>query len=64
MFNSFVSKIEPKTVKIMLDHADQVQEMQEELNEFERNKVWRLVLAPENSTVVGMKWLFGIKTDK
>ncbi|KAI3700157.1 hypothetical protein L2E82_44776 [Cichorium intybus] len=38
MFNSFISKIEPKTVKIALDHADWVQAIQDELNEFERNK--------------------------
>ena len=41
MFNSFVSKIEPKTVNISLDHSDWVQVMQEELHEFERNRVWR-----------------------
>ena len=39
MFNSFVSKIEPKTVNTALDHSDWVQAMQDELNEVERNKV-------------------------
>lgn len=43
MFNSFVSKIEPKTVNVALDHSDWVQAMQDELHEFERNRVWRLI---------------------
>lgn len=43
MFYSSISKIEPKTVKITLDHSDRVQAMQNELNEFERNKVWRRI---------------------
>ncbi|KAI3515898.1 hypothetical protein L1887_14803 [Cichorium endivia] len=64
MFHSFISKIEPKTVKVALDHADWVQAMQDELNEFERNKVWRLVPTPEKASVLGMKWVFRNKLDK
>ena len=37
--------------------------MQEELNEFERNKVWQLVPRPRNRSVVGTKWVFRNKTD-
>ncbi|KAI3505861.1 hypothetical protein L1887_28170 [Cichorium endivia] len=64
MFHSFISKIEPKTVKVALDHADWVQAMQDELNEFERNKVWRLVPTPEKASVLGMKWVFRNKLEK
>ena len=64
MFNSFVSKIEPKTVNIALDHSDWVQAMQNELNEFERNKVWRLIPTPKDAFVVGLKWVFQNKMDK
>lgn len=39
MFNSFVSKVEPKTVNTALDHFEWVQAMQDELNEFERKKL-------------------------
>ncbi|KAL7605619.1 hypothetical protein Lser_V15G17082 [Lactuca serriola] len=35
VFNPFISKIEPKNIKIALDHSHWVQTMQEELNEFE-----------------------------
>ncbi|KAI3510732.1 hypothetical protein L1887_17865 [Cichorium endivia] len=64
MFNSFILKIEPKIVKVALDHAEWVQAMQDELNEFERNKVWRLVLTPEKASVLGIKWVFRNKLDK
>ena len=64
MFNSFVSKIEPKTVNSALDHSDWVQAMQDELNEFERNKVWRLIPTPKDASVVSLKWVFRNKMDK
>ncbi|KAI3515994.1 hypothetical protein L1887_14901 [Cichorium endivia] len=54
---------EPKTVKVALDHADWVHAMKDELNEFERNKVWRLVPTPEKAYVLGMKWVFRNKLD-
>ena len=64
MFNSFVSKIEPKIVNVVLDHAYSLKAMQEELNEFERNKVWRLVPILDNALVIGIKWVFRNKMDK
>ena len=38
--------------------------MQEELNEFERNKVWNLVPKPENHSIIGTKWVFKNKMDE
>ena len=32
--------------------------MQEELNEFERNEVWKLVPRPKNGSIIGTKWVF------
>ncbi|CAM8965553.1 unnamed protein product [Rhodiola kirilowii] len=37
--------------------------MQEELHQFERNKVWQLVPRPKNQTVIGTKWVFKNKLD-
>ncbi|KAL8126686.1 hypothetical protein AgCh_013813 [Apium graveolens] len=54
---------EPKKVEEALQDADWVQAMQEELNEFERNKIWTLVSRPKNRSVVGTKWVFRNKTD-
>ena len=38
--------------------------MQEELNQFERNKVWELVPAPKNRSIIGTKWVFRNKMDE
>ena len=38
--------------------------MQEELNQFERNKVRKLVPKPKNRTVIGTKWVFRNKMDE
>ena len=38
--------------------------MQEELNQFERNKVWELVEKPDNHPAIGTKWVFINKLDE
>ncbi|KAK1359193.1 hypothetical protein POM88_043667 [Heracleum sosnowskyi] len=63
LYNNFLSKEEPKKVEDALKDADWVTAMQEELNEFERNEVWKLVPRPKNRSIVGTKWIFKNKTD-
>ncbi|KAI3747047.1 hypothetical protein L6452_09490 [Arctium lappa] len=58
MHDSFLSKIEPTRVSEALADSDWVSAMQEELNQFEALKVWRLVPKPEGKTVIGTKWVF------
>ncbi|GJR12700.1 retrovirus-related pol polyprotein from transposon TNT 1-94 [Tanacetum coccineum] len=38
--------------------------MQEELNQFERNKVWTLVPLPNGKTIIGTKWIYRNKMDE
>ena len=38
--------------------------MQYELNQFERQKVWKLVLRPKDKTVIGTRWVFRNKLDE
>ncbi|GKC62017.1 retrovirus-related pol polyprotein from transposon TNT 1-94 [Tanacetum coccineum] len=38
--------------------------MTEELNQFERNKVWTLVPKPCSKTIIGLKWVFRNKMDE
>ena len=38
--------------------------MHEELNQIERNKVWKLVPKPKNHTIIGTKWIFRNKLDE
>jgi hypothetical protein len=60
---SFVSSIEPFRVQEVLQDPDWVLAMQEELNNFKRNEVWRMVPHPKQ-TVVGTKWVFRNKQDE
>jgi hypothetical protein len=60
---SFASSIEPHRVAEALQDSDWVMTMQEELNNFKRNKVWHLVRRP-NQNVVGTKWVFRNKQDE
>jgi Reverse transcriptase (RNA-dependent DNA polymerase) len=38
--------------------------MQEELAQFERNKVWELVPRPHDRMIIGTKWVFRNKLDE
>ena len=38
--------------------------MQEELNQFERNNVWKLVPKPEHQSIIGTKLVFRNKMDE
>ena len=38
--------------------------MQEELNQFERSKVWTLVPRPNYHSIIGTKWVFRNKLDE
>ncbi|GKA34994.1 retrovirus-related pol polyprotein from transposon TNT 1-94 [Tanacetum coccineum] len=60
----FLSKEEPKKVFKALKHPGWVDAMQEELNQFAKNKVWTLVPAPYGKTIIGLKWVFRNKRDE
>jgi hypothetical protein len=60
---SFVSSFEPFKVEDALRDPNFVVAMQEELNNFKRNKVWSLVERPKQN-VVKTKWVFRNKQDE
>lgn len=64
LFSGFLSKLEPKEIEEALGDADWVIAMQEELNQFERQKVWKLVPRPKNKSVIGARWVFRNKMDE
>ncbi|GKB92899.1 retrovirus-related pol polyprotein from transposon TNT 1-94, partial [Tanacetum coccineum] len=64
LFVDFLSKEEPKKVSEALQHPEWVDTMQDELNQFSRNKVWTLVSAPYGKTIIGSKWQEGIDYDE
>ena len=62
--HAFVSCVEPQKVYEALEDLDWLNAMHEELNNFEYNKVWRLVPRPSgNHNVIGTKWIFKNKQD-
>ncbi|KAJ9544376.1 hypothetical protein OSB04_024083 [Centaurea solstitialis] len=64
LFAAFLSRHEPSNVTEALDISDWVTAMQEELNQFERLGVWRLVPRPKNKTIINLKWIFKNKKDE
>ncbi|GJR81354.1 retrovirus-related pol polyprotein from transposon TNT 1-94 [Tanacetum coccineum] len=64
LFVDFLSEEEPKKVSEALKHPGWVDAMQEELNQFARNKVWTLVPPSYGKTIIGYKWIFINKRDE
>ncbi|KAI4332282.1 hypothetical protein L6164_017205 [Bauhinia variegata] len=55
-----ISLAEPKKV----EDVSWIMAMQEELNQFERNEVWKLVSPPIHQDVIETKWIFQNKLDE
>nr|GEX32525.1 retrovirus-related Pol polyprotein from transposon TNT 1-94 [Tanacetum cinerariifolium] len=47
-----------------LKYVDLVSAMQDELDQFSKLKVWRLVPRPKGKTIINTKWIFKNKKDK
>ncbi|KAI3693028.1 hypothetical protein L6452_32856 [Arctium lappa] len=63
-FVNFLSIIEPNMVNEALEDPHWISAMQDELQEFERNKVWTLVPLPKGKFAIGTKWVFRNKKDE
>ncbi|KAJ9552796.1 hypothetical protein OSB04_016841 [Centaurea solstitialis] len=64
LYVNFLSITEPKSVNEALSNPSWVLAMQEELEQFIRNKVWKLVPKPFLKTIIGTKWIFRNKMDE
>ena len=64
LYSYFLSQEEPKVIEDALKNSDWIVVMQEELNQFEKNKVWKLVPPPEDKNVIATKWVFRNKMDE
>ena len=60
----FLSEMEPKKIEEALVDPDWVIAMQDELNQFEQQQVWKLVPRPKNKSVIGTRWVFRNKLDE
>ncbi|GKB04601.1 retrovirus-related pol polyprotein from transposon TNT 1-94 [Tanacetum coccineum] len=63
-FDAFLSFVEPKSYKGVLTESYWIESMQEELNEFERLKVWELVPRPDRVMIITLKWIYKVKLDE
>nr|GEZ45545.1 hypothetical protein [Tanacetum cinerariifolium] len=64
LFACLLSSIEPAIVAEALKDADWVSAMQDELDQFARLKVWRLVPCPDGRSIVKTKWIIKNKKDE
>ncbi|GJY06828.1 retrovirus-related pol polyprotein from transposon TNT 1-94 [Tanacetum coccineum] len=64
LFADFLSEMKPKKVSEALKYPGWVDAMQEELNQFYRNKVWTLVPLLYKKIDIGSKWVFRNKKDE
>ncbi|GJY87713.1 putative ribonuclease H-like domain-containing protein [Tanacetum coccineum] len=64
LFACFLSQNEPKKVIQALEDPSWIEAMQEELLQFQLQKVWTLVKLPNGKRAIGTKWVFRNKKDK
>nr|GEV29598.1 retrovirus-related Pol polyprotein from transposon TNT 1-94 [Tanacetum cinerariifolium] len=63
-YDAFLTSVEPKTYKDALTQSCWKEEMEEELNEFERLEVWELVPRPDKVMVITLKCIYKVKLDE
>ncbi|GJR91056.1 putative ribonuclease H-like domain-containing protein [Tanacetum coccineum] len=64
LFACFLSQNEPKKVIQALEDPSWIEAMQEELLQFQLQKVWTLVKLHNNKRAIGTKWVFRNKKDE
>nr|AAO06973.1 Putative retroelement [Oryza sativa Japonica Group]ABF94853.1 retrotransposon protein, putative, unclassified [Oryza sativa Japonica Group] len=62
--SAFVASFETKDVSRALTDESWINAMHEELENFERNKVWTLVEPPSGHNIIGTKWVFKNKQNE
>ncbi|GJT66819.1 retrovirus-related pol polyprotein from transposon TNT 1-94 [Tanacetum coccineum] len=60
----FESLVEPKNFKQAMTEPSWIDEMQEDIHEFERLQVWELVSCPDKVMLIKLKWIYKVKTDE
>ena len=64
LYSGFLSQMEPKKIEEALTDPDWVVAIQEEFNQFEHQKVWKLVPRPKYKKVIDTRWVFRNKLDE
>ncbi|GJS90663.1 retrovirus-related pol polyprotein from transposon TNT 1-94 [Tanacetum coccineum] len=61
-FDAFLTFVEPKNFKQAMTEQSWIDAMQEEIYEFERLEVWKLVPCPDKVMLIKLKWIYKVKT--
>ncbi|GJT45336.1 integrase, catalytic region, zinc finger, CCHC-type containing protein [Tanacetum coccineum] len=64
LYNSVLSKVEPKNFKSAIIEDSWFQAMQDEIHEFDRLQVWELVPQPDCVKIIALKWIYKVKLDE
>ncbi|GKC29587.1 retrovirus-related pol polyprotein from transposon TNT 1-94 [Tanacetum coccineum] len=64
LYNTVLSKVEPKNFKSAITKDCWFQAMQDEIHEFNRLQVWELVPQPDCVMIIALKWIYKVKLDE
>ncbi|GJU84666.1 retrovirus-related pol polyprotein from transposon TNT 1-94 [Tanacetum coccineum] len=64
LYNSVMSKVEPKNFKSTITEDCWFQAMQDEIHEFDKLQVWELVPQPDCVMIIALKWIYKVKLDE
>ncbi|GJU81418.1 putative ribonuclease H-like domain-containing protein [Tanacetum coccineum] len=64
LYNSVLSKFEPKNFKPTVTEDCWFEAMQDEIYEFDRLQVWELVPRPNCVMIIALKWIYKVKLDE
>nr|GEY80807.1 retrovirus-related Pol polyprotein from transposon TNT 1-94 [Tanacetum cinerariifolium] len=64
LYNSVLSKVEPKNFKSAITEDCWFQAMQDEIHEFDRLQVWELVPQPDCLMIITLEWIYNVKLDE
>ncbi|GJZ31739.1 retrovirus-related pol polyprotein from transposon TNT 1-94 [Tanacetum coccineum] len=64
LYNSVLSKVEPKNFKSSITKDFWFQAMQDEIHEFDRLQVWESVPQPDGVMIIALNWIYKVKLDK
>nr|GEY70299.1 integrase, catalytic region, zinc finger, CCHC-type, peptidase aspartic, catalytic [Tanacetum cinerariifolium] len=63
-FDAFLTSVEPENFKEAMTEPSWIDAMQEEIHEFERLEVWKLVPCPDKVMLIKLKWIYKVKTNE
>ncbi|GJR65437.1 retrovirus-related pol polyprotein from transposon TNT 1-94, partial [Tanacetum coccineum] len=63
-FDAFLTSVEPKNFKQAMTESSWIDVMQEEIHEFKRLQVWKLVLCLDKVMLIKLNWIYKVKMDE